>query len=96
MDEPQIDANLPLPPQCNTVTMPEVPNPWAQPCSLGNQEQKQKARQEAIFDETKKQLNKILGEYNNPPFPSPTFERGIRNDPPVSKIDWPNNPIEQI
>jgi hypothetical protein len=56
--------------------MPEVPNPWAQPRSLRNQEWKWKARQEANLDETKKQLNKILGDYNNPPFSSPTFERG--------------------
>jgi hypothetical protein len=71
------------------MTTPEVPNPWAQPCSLGNQEWKWKACQEAILDETKKQLNEILGDYDNPPFPSLTFERGIRNDPPVSTFDWP-------
>jgi len=96
MDEPQIDANLPLPPRCNPMTTPKVPNPWAQPRSLGNQERKRKARQEAIVDETKKQLNEILGEYDNPPFPSPTFERGFCNDPPVSTFDWPNNPIKHI
>jgi hypothetical protein len=78
------------------MTMLEVPNPWAQPCSLGNQERKWKARQEAILDETKKQLKKILGEYDNPPFPSPTFERGIRDDTPASTFEWPNNPIKRI
>jgi hypothetical protein len=76
------------------MTMPEVPNPWAQPCSLGNQEQKWKARQEAILDKTKKKLNKILGEYDNPQFPTPTFKRGICNDSPVSTFDWPNDLIK--
>jgi hypothetical protein len=96
VDESQITANLPLPPRCNPMTTPEVPNPWEQPRSLGNQELKWKARQEAILDETKKQLNKILGEYNNPPFPSLTFKRGIHDNPPVSTFNWPNDPIKQI
>ncbi len=42
------------------MTMPKVLNPWAQPSSLRNQEQKWKARQEAILDETKNNWTRYL------------------------------------
>jgi hypothetical protein len=85
-----------LPPLINAVPTPDVPNHWDTARSLGHQEQKRKACQEVILDDTKMQLNHILGEYQNLPFHAQHSKRGTYNIPMVSTFDWPNNLINQI
>jgi hypothetical protein len=49
-----------------------------------------------ILDNTKMQLNHILGEHQDLPFLSQHSKRGTCNNPLVSTFDWSNNLINQI